>query len=149
MIIKPKEKLDNSIKEELQKYVYDIVGVIQDVHSELPQGMPEYLYQEALNIALAQSGLNPVKEYQHHPEFRGQKMSSYLKMDIMIPRNRGNIIIECKAIEKLTSKEYQQLFSYLIGTKFPIGILVNYHAYPKVVIHRFYYDQRDNTITAF
>ena len=79
MIIKPKEKLDNSIKEELQKYVYDIVGVIQDVHSELPQGMPEYLYQEALNIALAQSGLNPVKEYQHHPEFRGQKMSSYLK----------------------------------------------------------------------
>ena len=129
--------------------MYDIVGVIQDVHSELPQGMPEYLYQEALNIALGQSGLNPVKEYQHHPEFRGQKMSSYLKMDIMIPRNRGNIIIECKAIEKLTSKEYQQLFSYLIGTKFPIGILVNFHAYPKVVIHRFYYDQRDNTITAF
>ena len=94
MIIKPKEKLDNSIKEELQKYVYDIVGVIQDVHSELPQGMPEYLYQEALNIALDQSGLNPVKEYQHHPEFRGQKMSSYLKMDIMVPRNRGNINIE-------------------------------------------------------
>ena len=52
MIIKPKEKLDNSIKEELQKYVYDIIGVIQDVHSELPQGMPEYLYQEYCSCSI-------------------------------------------------------------------------------------------------
>lgn len=149
MIIRQKEILDSSIKEQLKKYVYDIIGIIQDVHTELPQGMPEYLYQEALTIALEQAGLKPVKEYQHHPVFRGHEMSSYLKMDIMIPRNRGNIIIECKAIEKLTAKEYQQLFAYLVGTKFPIGILVNFHAYPKVIIHKFFYDKKDNTITAF
>ncbi|MBQ0046284.1 MAG: GxxExxY protein [Prevotellaceae bacterium] len=149
MLIKQKEIFDPSLKIQLQKYVYDIIGVIQDVHNELPQGMPEFLYQEALMIALEQSGIKGIKEYQHHPVFRGHVMDSYLKMDLMIPRERGNVIIECKAIENLSSKEYQQLFSYMLGTGFPIGMLVNFHAYPKVVIHKFYYDRSDNTITAF
>ena len=149
MDIRQKDIFDPNLKKQLQEYVYDIVGVIQDVHNELPQGMPEYLYQEALYIALGQAGMKPEKEYQHHPVFRGIPMKSFLKMDLMVPRERGNVIIECKAIEQLTSKEYQQLFSYRIGTEFPIGILVNFHSYPKVTLHRFYFDRKDKTITAF
>lgn len=149
MKINQKENLDPNLKNQLHDYVYDIVGIIQDIYKELPQGMPEYVYQEALSIALNQAGIKFEKEYQHHPEFRGQVMNSYIKMDLMIPRERGNIIIECKAIEQLTSKEYQQLFSYMIGTRFPIGLLVNFHSYPRVVIHRFYYDHKDDTITSF
>ncbi len=149
MLIKQKEDFDSKLKAQLQQYVYDIIGVIQDVHNELPQGMPEYLYQEALTMALEDAGVKPNKEYRHHPVFRGRPMTSYLKMDLMIPRERGNVIIECKAIEKLEAKEYQQLFSYMLGTGFPIGILVNFHGYPKATIHKFYYDRSDNTITAF
>lgn len=149
MQIKQKEVLEPKLKNELQEYIYDIVGIIHDVHNELPQGMPEYLYQEALAIALEQAGIKSEKEYQHHPSFRGIEMQSFLKMDLMIPRSRGNIIVECKAIEKLSSTEYQQLFSYMLGTQFPIGILVNFHSYPKVTLHKFYYDRTDNTITAF
>lgn len=149
MVINQKEVLDANLKKQLQDYIYDIVGIIQAVHNELPQGMPEYLYQEALAIALGQAGIRFEKEYQHHPIFRGQLMESYLRMDLMIPRQRGNVIVECKAIEKLTSKEHQQLFSYMLGTGFPIGILVNFHNYPKMTIHKFYYDSKDNTITAF
>lgn len=149
MLIKQKVEFDPALKKQLQEYVYDIIGIIQDVHNELPQGMPEYLYQEALGIALEDAGVKPEKEYQHHPVFRGRTMAAYLKMDLMIPRQRGNIIIECKAIESLTPKEHQQLFSYMIGTGFPIGLLVNFHSYPYVTIHKFYYDRSDNTITAF
>lgn len=29
------------------------------------------------------------------------------------------------------------------------SILINFHAYPKVVIHKFFYDASDKTITAF
>jgi len=149
MEIKQKEVLDPVLKKQLQDYVYDIVGIIQEVHNELPQGMLEYLYQEALFIALEQSGMKPEKEYRHYPIFRGQQMKSYLKMDLMVPRQRGNVIIECKAIDKMTSTEYQQLFSYMLGTEFPIGVLVNFHNYPKVLLHKFYYDRKDHTITAF
>lgn len=149
MIFNQKEKLNPELKSALQNYVYDVVGHIQDVYKELPNGMPEYIYQEALGGVLDNAGLRPVKEYRHHPLFRGKPLESYLKMDFMIPRSQGNIIIECKAIDKLTSTEYQQLFSYMHGTGFPIGIIVNFHAYPHVQIHKFYYDQSDNTITAF
>jgi len=149
MIIKQKEVFDPTLRKQLQEYVYDIIGVIQDVHNELPQGMPEYLYQEALAIALDQAGMHPHKEYRHYPVFRGMTLQSYLKMDLMVPREKGNVIIECKAIEQLTPKEYQQLFSYMSGTEFPIGILVNFHGYPKVTVHKFYYDRKDKTITAF
>ena len=149
MLIKQKDNFDAKLKEQLKDYIYDIVGIIHEVHNELPQGMPEYLYQEALTIALEQAGIKAEKEYEHHPIFRGQTMKSFLKMDLMIPRKRGNVIIECKAIEKITPKEYQQLFSYMVGTGFPIGVLVNFHGYPKATIQKFYYDKSDNTITAF
>lgn len=149
MLINQKEAFDPQLKKQLQDYIYDIIGIIHDVHNEMPQGMPEYLYQEALSIALDQAGIKAKKEYLHHPIFRGKELEAYLKMDLMVPRQRGNVIIECKALEKLTSKEYQQLFSYMLGTEFPIGILVNFHAYPKVTIHKFYYDRSDNTITSF
>lgn len=149
MIYNQKKNFDPELKSQLQKYVYDIVGFIQEVYKELPNGMPEYIYQEALGRIFDDLKINAEKEYRHHPLFKGKPLQSYLKMDFMIPRERGNIIIECKAIEKLTSTEYQQLFSYMLGTGFPIGIIANFHSYPQVLIHKFYYDHSDNTITAF
>lgn len=149
MIFNRKEFLDEKLRTQLQEYVYDIVGFLQDVYKELPNGLPEYIYQEAFERVCRDANVKPEKEYRHHPVFRGRPLDSYLKMDFMIPRERGNIIIECKAVEKLTSHEYQQLFSYMLGTGFPIGILVNFHSYPRVQIHRFYYDRTDNTITSF
>ena len=149
MIFNQKESIAPELKEQLQQYVYDVIGCIQEVYKDLPNGMPEYIYQEALGSVFADACLGAVKEYRHHPLFRGKPLESYLKMDFMIPRSRGNIIIECKALEKLTSTEYHQLFSYMSGTGFPIGIIVNFHSYPRVLIHKFYYDHSDNTITAF
>lgn len=67
----------------------------------------------------------------------------------MLERSRGNIIIECKAIEEIGERERHQLFSYLIGTQFPIGILVNFASYPKAEIEKYYYDRKDGTITPF
>lgn len=149
MIFNRKDELEHKLKTELQEYIYDIVGVIHDVYKELPNGLPEYIYQEALERAFADAHIKPEKEFRHHPIFRGKPLDSYLKMDFMIPRSRGNIIIECKAIDKLTSHEYQQLFSYMVGTGFPIGIIVNFHSYPKILLHKFYFDKKDNTITSF
>ena len=131
MIIKRKDFLDAALKKNLQDNVYDIVGVIHKVYNALPNGMPEYIYQEALGIALEQSGIDTIKEYRHHPVFMDRTLESYLKMDFMVERELGNIVVEAKAIEKLTGHERSQLFSYLIGTGFPIGILVNFATYPK------------------
>ena len=177
MILKQKENIDPKLKQQLKDYVYDIVGYIYDVLKELPCGMPEYLYQEGFAKVLKLHNIDPHKEYQHHPVFMGEPMESYLKMDFMVEREWGqltpnreqypsslehcrgakeeglpkqaNIVVEAKAIEKLTGHERSQLFSYLIGTGFPIGILVNFATYPKPQIEKYYFDKRDMTITAF
>lgn len=39
MLINQKEIIDPNLKRKLQEYVYDVIGVIQDVHNELPQGI--------------------------------------------------------------------------------------------------------------
>ena len=149
MILKQKDKFDPKLKQQLKDYVYDIVGYIYDVLKELPCGMPEYLYQEGFAKVLRLHNIDPHKEYQHHPVFMGEPMESYLKMDFMVERELGNIVVEAKAIEKLTGHERSQLFSYLIGTGFPIGILVNFATYPKPQIEKYYFDKREMTITAF
>ena len=149
MILKQKEQLDPKVKEDLKKYVYDVVGYIMEVYKGLPCGLPEYIYQEALAKKLLKNGIDPHKEYIHHPVFEGEMLESYLKMDFMVERERGNIIVETKAIESLGAHERQQLFSYMIGTGFPIGILVNFATYPKAQIEKYYFDKRDMTITYF
>ena len=137
------------MKEQLKAYVYDIIGYLQSVYKQLPCGFPEYIYQEALDITLTKNHIPHTKEYRHCPEFDGKTLSSYLKMDFMLERERGNIIIECKAINNIGDIERHQLFSYMVGTQFPIGILVNFSAYPYAQIEKFYLDKQDGTITPF
>ena len=148
MIFTQKE-LAPKLKEQLKDYVYDVIGYLFNVYKDLPCGYPEYIYQEVLAMVFSENGVAFQKEYIHHPVVKGTTLSSFLKMDFMLERSRGNIIIECKAIEEIGERERHQLFSYLIGTQFPIGILVNFASYPKAEIEKYYYDRKDGSITPF
>lgn len=149
MLLPSKKDFPKELHDQLRQYVYDVIGYCMDVTKQLPCGLPEYLYQEGFAKILTKNGIDPHKEYIHHPLFDGEPMESYFKLDFMIERNRGNIIVEAKAIEKLTNKERSQLFGYMVGTGFPIGLLVNFSNYPKPIIERYYFDKRDMTLTAF
>ena len=149
MILDTKKNLDFSLHQLLKKHVHDIIGYAMDVCRQLPCGLPEYIYQEALAKTLLKHGIEPNKEFIYHPIFDGQPLETYIKMDFMIEREKGNIIIETKAIEKLTNHERSQLFGYMVGTGYPLGLLVNFATYPKPTIERYYFDKRDMTITAF
>ena len=127
-----KKELSSQLVGQLKAYTHDIVGVLFDVYKHLPCGFPEYVYQEALKLTFEERDIPFEKEFVYHPSFKGHQLESYFKMDFMLPGERGNVIIECKAIEKLGERERCQLFSYMVGTHFPIGILVNFSSYPKV-----------------
>ena len=49
MIFNTKKQLSPAQRQQLKEYVHPIVGIIHQVYKELPNGMPEYIYQEALN----------------------------------------------------------------------------------------------------
>ena len=120
---------------------------MQYVHRQLGPGMPEYIYQEALSRKLVKEKFDARKEFIYHPFFDGEQLESYIKMDMVVIMPRGNVIIECKSIKTITTKEQFQTVGYLRGTSFPIAILVNFGAWPKAQIERYYY--HDDIIRAF
>ena len=144
-----KHPLEEELRKQLISYCYPIIGCMHIVHEDLGPGLPEYIYQEAFCKFLSNKGMEVIKEYQHHPEFKGETLESFVKMDIMVPLDRGNIIIECKSIKQITDKEQFQLFGYLRATQFPIGILVNFGSWPKAQIERYYFDRKNKRIHAF
>ena len=125
-------------KSELVKASYDVIGSIFEVYKQLGSGLPEYIYQEALAKQLEANGLTIHKEYQYHPMFNGEPLEAFLKMDLVVESPIGNVIIECKAITKLSEREHYQTFGYLRATKFPIAILVNFGTSPRAQIERYH-----------
>ena len=114
--------LDPDLHQSLIQYVYGIIGCIQYVHRQLGPGMPEYIYQEALSRKLVKEKFDARKEFIYHPFFDGEQLESYIKMDMVVIMPRGNVIIECKSIKTITTKEQFQTFGYLRGTSFPCWV---------------------------
>ncbi|MBQ0069324.1 MAG: GxxExxY protein [Bacteroidales bacterium] len=142
-----RENLPEPLHNALRNYVYDVISCMHEVYHDLGNGLPEYVYQEALMIELQHKGFNPIREYIHHPVYKGKELKAVIRMDIMIPGERGNVIIECKAIEKLSGNERNQVYGYLRGTGFPIALLVNFGSNIKAEIERYYY--KDGVVRAF
>lgn len=147
------KNLNPDFRNQLIEHTYRLIGCMHTVCNELPSGLPEYLYQEALGEVLDAEFPRLVhKEYEHHPNFRGHTMKSFIRMDYMVERpdaELGNVIIECKAIKDISDHERQQLFSYMIASGLRVGILVNFATYPKAQIERYYHDPEDMTISAY
>ena len=139
--------LSPKLHEILIRECFDVIGAIQYVHKKLGPALPEYVYQEALYRRLLKLGMNVQKEYQHHPLFDDEVLDSYIKMDLVVFRPDGNIIIECKSIASIGDREQLQTYGYLNGTGFPLAILVNFGTYPKAQVQRYYHEGDD--IVAF
>ncbi len=116
------------LKSELTKACYPIIGAIFEVYKQLGAGLPEYIYQEALMTELNHYGLPTHKEQEYHPVYKGQPMKAFLKMDMVVETEIGNVIIECKALTQLSEREHYQTFGYLRGTGWPVALLVNFGA---------------------
>lgn len=134
------ESVDEPKRSQLVQASYEVVGAILEVYKQLGSGLPEYIYQEALTKQLIKQGLTVHKEFQFHPEFNGEPLEAYLKMDLVVESPVGNIIIECKAITQLAEKEHYQTFGYLRATKWPVAILVNFGADRRAQIERYNFD---------
>ena len=125
-----------------KKHIYDVVGALHEVHKELGAGLNESCYQEGLRIQLEEQGIEFSKELSFHPSYHGRQMESLFRVDFLC---KGDIIIECKAVEELVSNHRAQLFNYMRLLSCPCGILVNFS--PRYAeIERYFLDLDTNEI---
>ena len=128
--------------EKQKDHIFDVVGALYEVHTELGPGLNEYCYQEGLRLQLEEQGVSFQKELTIHPTYHGKNMESVYRVDFLC---KDDIIIECKAVDELNADMRAQLFNYMRLLKRPCGIIVNF-AGKKAIIERYFYDETSRDI---
>ena len=94
-----------------------------EVHKEMGCGFLEGVYQEALGIEFGVQGIpykaQPVIEIL----YKGKPLEKKYQPDFMC---FGEIIVEIKALERLSGTEESQIINYLKATKLKVGLLINF-----------------------
>ena len=102
---------------------YKIIGACMEVHKELGCGFLEPVYQEALSLELKRQSIPFIREKELDIFYKGKKLNKKYFTDFVC---YGKIILEIKALDKLTKNHEAQAINYLKATTFNLGLLVNF-----------------------
>jgi GxxExxY protein len=109
-------------QDEFSEITKAILGCCFDVMNTLGSGFVESIYQNALVIALMESGLQVSSEQGFEVHFRGRKIGIFVP-DLIVEKQ---VIIELKSCEQLVGEHQAQLINYLAVTNLTVGLLVNF-----------------------
>ena len=105
--------------------VYAIIGAAMDVYNHLGPGFSEAIYQEALELESNARKMSNKPQQEIYIDYKGTKLRQFFKADFIY---YDQIIVEIKAMDRLTSREESQLLNYLKATGAPLGLLINFGA---------------------
>ncbi|HEX4947915.1 MAG TPA: GxxExxY protein [Blastocatellia bacterium] len=114
--------------------VFAIVGAAMEVHSELGVGFLEPVYHAALIVELTKRAISFESEKPLAVYYKGGKLPVDYKADLIC---YGEIVVELKALDRLTSKEESQLLNYLKATNLRVGVLINFGSRGRLEWKRF------------
>ncbi len=117
-----------------RKEVYEIVGAAIEVHKELGYGFLEPVYQKALEIELSMRKILFEPQKRLKIFYKGIDLDKDYIPDFVC---FDKIIVEIKALDRLTSKETSQLLNYLKATGLKVGLLINFGSKGKLEWERF------------
>lgn len=103
--------------------VYAIVGAAMGVYNQLGPGFLEAVYQEALEIELSERSIPFVSQKELRIVYKERPLKKTYIPDLT---GYDKIIVELKAIDRLTGKDMAQLLNYLKATGFRLGLLINF-----------------------
>lgn len=125
--------------------VYAIVGAAMEVYNVLGPGFLEAVYQEALEVELADRRI-PFRPQPELPVYyKGRQLRKYFVGDLLA---FDSILIEIKAIDSLSSREFSQLINQLKAGGIRLGLLINFGAAKNLQWKRIVFsDGKHNTTT--
>lgn len=109
----------------LKDEVYAIIGAAMEVHRYLGHGFLEPVYQEALEIELKEHGIPYVAQQEIPVFYKGRRLIKSYVADFIA---YNQIIIEIKALPRLSPHEVSQIINYLKASGLELGLLINFGA---------------------
>ena len=101
-----------------------IIGCAIVVHRNLGPGLLESLYEAAMEIELAKSGLVTERQKKISVLYDGVEIGE-LRLDLLV---ENKIVIELKSVERTDPVFEAQLLSYLKLGGYPVGLLINFNS---------------------
>jgi GxxExxY protein len=99
-----------------------IIGAAYDVYNEMGYGFLESVYENCMMIALAERGLVAKSQHPILVYFHGHVVGDF-DADLLV---NEAVMVELKSARKLVEKHEVQLVNYLVATRTPVGLLINF-----------------------
>jgi GxxExxY protein len=102
---------------------YAIIGAAMEIHRSLGHGFLEAVYQEAAVIEFRNSGIPFEREVSLPINYKETTLPTHYRADFVC---FSEIIVEFKALSRLSNIEEAQLLNYLKATGCRRGLLLNF-----------------------
>jgi GxxExxY protein len=106
-------------------HTYAIIGAAMEVHRVLGSKFLETVYQCALAIELERCGIPFVREMAMPIYYKREQLAVGYRADFIC---FGEILVELKAMDRLTQREEAQVINYLAVSRIRRGMLLNFGA---------------------
>jgi GxxExxY protein len=113
------------LSEELlyKEEVFRIVGAAIEVHKEMGSGFLEAVYQEALEYELLERSIPFTSQCPLKIIYKGEPLKKGYVADLIC---FGCIVVELKALQRLSGNEESQVINYLKASSIKVGLLINF-----------------------
>ena len=112
---------------------FAIIGACFNVYNDKGAGFLEPVYQECMGIELKFQNIPVEPQKRLDLFYRDRKLEHFYQPDFIC---FGKIIVELKAVEKITDAHRAQVLNYLNATGLKLGIIVNFGHYPDLEYER-------------
>ncbi len=101
-----------------------IIGAAIEVHRALGPGLLESAYEGCLAHELALRGISAQRQVEVPVLYKGIRVDTAFRADFIV---EGRVVIEVKAVERLTPVFDAQVLTYLKLTSLPVGLILNFN----------------------
>lgn len=110
-------------EEELNQKTYQIIGAAMEVHNQLGCGFLEAVYGDALAVEFCNRNIPFEREKVFEINYKGTKLNHTYVADFVC---YDNLIVELKAVDKLTDVHRSQVINYLHIANSTLALLINF-----------------------
>ena len=108
-----------------ENLTYKIIGAAQAVYKELGPGYLESVYEDARCYELDLLNIAYQRQIELDVQYKSITFERKFRADLLV---ENKVLVENKAIKKITNQDMAQLINYLKTTRLKIGLLFNFGA---------------------